>query len=113
MHDIVKPPLQQTHQGITGIPLRLLRVAEITAELALQHSITVFDFLLLTEMNTIVGWLATSSDMLPWRCLAPLKGALGSITTVTLEEQFHPVATTKTTDGTGVTCHISEYQISS
>jgi hypothetical protein len=63
----VQPPLKQFKQHLAGNALRFLRNAEIARKLPLKHPVHALHFLLLAQLNPVVGQLDAQLAMLPRR----------------------------------------------
>src|SRR5579864_4805622 len=91
MDDVVQPPLEQRRQVLPRVALAALGSGEIAAELPLEHSVVVLHFLLLAQVQPIIGQLPAARLILPGRNIAALDRAFRGVATSALEKELQPV----------------------
>src|SRR5204862_436962 len=80
--DVVEPTLEQLDQGVTGDAGHLEGLVVVATELALGDAVDALDLLLLAQLLTVVGALATAVlAVLPRRIRAALVPTLVRVAT--------------------------------
>src|SRR5215813_12362334 len=91
-YHVVQPPLEQLQQVLAGAAALALGHGEVTAELALQHTVDPLGLLLLAELDAVVRELRPGQPVLARGIVPPLDGALVAEAPRALEEQLDAFA---------------------
>ena len=82
---------KKAQERISGVSLGADGLLEVAAELAFEHTVVMLQFLLLAQVNAVVGKFATTILLLTWRIAATLDSALGRVAPKSLKEQLHAI----------------------
>src|SRR5262245_45351388 len=105
VYDAIEAPLEQADHLLAGAPLRSIGLAEVTAELTLEHTVDATHLLLLTKAKAVLAHLDAALAMLAGRVGAAGERALFGEATVALQVELHPFATTELADRADVARH--------
>jgi hypothetical protein len=94
---IVKTSLQQDEKIGPSNPFLPLGLMKIRSELSFQQTIHPLYFLLLSQLDAVIGELLSPLAVLARGITAPLIGTLVRITAVAFQKQLQILATTNTT----------------
>src|SRR6185503_12991411 len=105
-HDVVETPLEHLEQHLAGDALRLARLGERVAELALQQPVDAASLLLLAQLQAVVRLLgAPALAVLAGRIAAALERALVGEAARALQEQLHPLTPAEPASGIVINRH--------
>jgi hypothetical protein len=106
VHYVIKAHLQHLQEVLTRKPWALLGCLEVTLELPLQYAVHTASFLLLAKLQAEVGYFAAATlSVRAGRLVAPLDAALGAETSLSLEEELHPLSTAELTNWSCISSH--------
>ncbi len=101
---IIKSPLKKLQQTLPGNTAPCFRHPKIRTELFIKNTIHLAQFLLLTQLSSIIRDSWRSSSLLTRRGVSFFKSALG-YTPIPFKKKFFFLTATKPTDRTQITSH--------